>query len=485
MSSNRTESKQDSYELCFLKNGKLETLAEAHMRIKGGNAVLLCPPDSNSNTPWEQRYHAYFILEGQWAEKDEGFNIVSLPSSLDLKNQNKDAIIQMALSQAGIIKDPSTIPLKQQPSESKLSLIANDMMEEAIFPFPDSASLVFPDSASLVRFSITCRQANEDVGALLYRRKLLQHIIYGKKDEAEAMLKQASWLTDKTLLSKLLLKKDTVASYSFGLDKNNPVKMKGTALQIAAGADDFDVIISGKKVVDGMSEMIASYLRQLPEGEAEIAKQMNERFPDEKSEEERCLRDIEALNKVVKAIEDATDAECNQALAEFRQYLEPKGVITTGKQFNEKLLLHALDLYIEKYAAFGNEWRSLKNLLFWEKIICYIRRFLPANLAQTFAGNDKNLKRSLGDYFDTSFFPLNDRFSLDANFPVRTYSSDYPDSSSSICLIGSLNAAWAAFSFLSKIMLSKNSSIKNLFMEHPANSNFLFDARNITTKKFF
>ncbi len=375
-----TEEKDDSYTLHFLTDNKPETIAEARMNIKGGSAVLLYPADPNSHGQ-EAKYNACFIHKGKWVQKDKKLKTVPL-GSLNLKEKNNDAIIQMALSKAGIIKDPSTI--------------AQDMTRYVISSFLDSASLA--------NFSITCRRAKQDVRQQLHKRahaKLLQHIIYGEKDQAEAMLKQASELPDKTLLSALLLGKDTVASYSFGLDKNNPVKMKGTALQIAAGADDVDVIINGKKVVDGMAEMIASYLGQLPDGEALIAKQMQEQFPDDKSEEERCLRDMEALNKVVKAIEDATDAECKQALAEdvkpdnrceaalaeFRHYLEPKDVITTGKQFNAEFLLHAWKLYIEKYAekyaAFGGV-DSFRDMLFWHKIIGYIRRFLPANLAHAF-----------------------------------------------------------------------------------------------------
>src|SRR3990167_8347503 len=286
-----TEEKNDSYTLHVLTDDKLETIAEAHMNIKGDSAVLLYPADPNSNGQ-EAKYNACFIHKGEWVQKDKQLKTVSL-GSLNLKEKNNDLIIQLALSKAGIIKDPSTI--------------AQDVTRYVTLPFLDSVSLA--------RFSITCRRAKEDARPLLHKRacsKLLQHIIYGEKDQAEKMLKEASQLTDKTLLSALLLGKDTVASYSFGLDKNNPVKMKGTALQIAAGADDVDVIINGKKVVDGMAEMIASYLGQLPDGEALIAKQMQEQFPDDKSEEERCLRDMEALNKVVKAIEDATDAECKQ-----------------------------------------------------------------------------------------------------------------------------------------------------------------------------
>ena len=234
----------------------------------------------------------------------------------------------------------------------------------------------------------------------LLTHHLLTLVVRGEKNAAEAMLQQASLFKDKTLLEALLSSKDTVASYSFGLDRNNPVKVKGTALQIALIADDVDVIIDGEKVVDGIAEMILPYFKKLTDGEELIAAQLQVDPAEEKKEQERSARDLEALEKVLKALETVTNAEAEAALAhdakednpaeaaliEFRNALEPKEVVTFGrKQFNPALLLRALELYDEKFAAFGNTWDAPKNKLFVRKIIGYIDRFLSACTGQVFA----------------------------------------------------------------------------------------------------
>jgi hypothetical protein len=104
-----------------------------------------------------------------------------------------------------------------------------------------------------------------------------------------------------------------------------------------------------------------------------------------------------------------------KAIYQFRNYLEPRGVISIGKQFNVGLLEEAFKLYDRKYELFGNRWDSAKNMLFWQKVIGYIQRFLPASYAQAFAQgiyyiveNGEKLKRSLEFRHDKNifFFPL-------------------------------------------------------------------------------
>jgi hypothetical protein len=104
-----------------------------------------------------------------------------------------------------------------------------------------------------------------------------------------------------------------------------------------------------------------------------------------------------------------------KAIYQFRNYLEPRGVISIGKQFNVGLLEEAFKLYDREYELFGNRWDSAKNMLFWQKVIGYIQRFLPASYAQAFAQgiyyiveNGEKLKRSLEFRHDKNifFFPL-------------------------------------------------------------------------------
>lgn len=196
--------------------------------------------------------------------------------------------------------------------------------------------------------------------------QLLLHVVHGEQNEAEAMIKREP---------RLLLEKRTIEDYSGR-------KIHGTALQIALGAED----ISIKEQQEAMVEMIMRYLKLLPNSELEIAKQWNEQFPAgyEEQEKERAKNDLVALNKVVSAIAASrTDQDCEAALAEFRNYLNPKGIIKTGKHFNAELLVEAFKLYDENYDCFGG-WDSRQNNLFWRKVIGYIERFLPACEAQAF-----------------------------------------------------------------------------------------------------
>jgi hypothetical protein len=104
-----------------------------------------------------------------------------------------------------------------------------------------------------------------------------------------------------------------------------------------------------------------------------------------------------------------------KAIYQFRNYLEPRGVINIGKQFNTGLLGEAYKLYDEKFLHFGSS-HSAKNMLFRKKVIGYIQRFSPASYAQAFAQgiyyiveNGEKLKRSLKFRYDKKnilFFPL-------------------------------------------------------------------------------
>ena len=274
------------------------------------------------------------------------------------------------------------------------SRLPTDVMEDVL------ASLL--DTPSLSTLSSVSHQSSFFAKPLLQKRKiekLLQHVAYGQQKAAEAMLKEDP---------NLLLEKAIVEDYSFGKDEKNLRKIEGTAFQIALGAEDFD-----------MCEMMLRYFDQLPYGKTLKLQQISEQFSEnngDKTEEERCFRDFEALDKVVKAIAEAKENDdCEAALDQFRAHLEPRGVIKKGKHFNTQLLLRALELYDEKYAAFGNRCDSPKNILFWRKIIGYIQRFLPAHYAQAFSQGlfsiikkGEKLNRSLIFRYDNAcFFPLN------------------------------------------------------------------------------
>lgn len=183
--------------------------------------------------------------------------------------------------------------------------------------------------------------------------------------------------------------------------------------------------ITGHIHEESMAEMIMRHLRKLPNGEAEIAKQVNEQFPAgwEIEEEKRVKRDKEALLALFNAVkaEKMNASDIHIAIWRFRDYLEkendPKIIIKAGKQFNEQILFDALDIYTKYY----NKHRISKNSMFWQAVIGGIQRYFPANMAQellqgahfiTKAGS--KLRRSLqfrnklsSISSDNYFYPLN------------------------------------------------------------------------------
>ena len=200
----------------------------------------------------------------------------------------------------------------------------------------------------------------------------LQHIIYGEQNEAEAMLNEHQ--NNPDMLRKLLTAKVTVTDYSGR-------RIYGTGFRMALGAVD----IGYHPDEECMVEMLQKWMRKLPDGETLMAAQIAQQFSKgyEEREKQRIKDDEAALIKVLDAIgKSNNNAECELALQEFDNYLKPKGVIRTGKHFNEKLQEKAYELYSLRYAAFGGSWDSHKNLLAWRKVIGRIQRNYTACLAQ-------------------------------------------------------------------------------------------------------
>jgi hypothetical protein len=234
----------------------------------------------------------------------------------------------------------------------------------------------------------------------LLLNKFLLHVVRGEQEEAESLVQ---------IFPELLLLKGKVTDYSGR-------EIEGTALQIALGAED--VRYHENEVC--MVEMLEKYFKKIPNDEAEKIKQIKEQFPPgwEKIEAERHKNDMQALHQVVEAIAKAPEGdECEEAIQAFRNYLAPKRVIKTGKHFNTQLLVEAFKLYHNKKRGyqFGG-YNGHKNELFWRKVIGYIERYVPANLAQALCQDPqyivehkKKLRRSLKfRYYHArgSFYPL-------------------------------------------------------------------------------
>src|SRR3990167_1687160 len=270
----------------------------------------------------------------------------------------------------------------------------------------------------------------------------LTHVVRGEKAQVEAMIQR-----DPRLLLEKMQVKDEAGRTIYG-----------TAYQIALGAKDVSPFPENK--IEEMAEMLERYLAE-HFGEEERNKQYNEQFPEgfEKQEEARRKSDSFELNKVFAAIKkDKTTglAEAKKAVAEFQNYLENQieDVITTGYHFNEALFQEALKLYDEHYNDFGG-FDSAKNRLVAIKLIGFIERFFPANLAQAMCdgiGRVVNEKKMLtrGKLLDDKKTPF-----FDPNLGVSHFVYSYYGA-------GLRVDGWASPILLvdvSKLMSSKNNNL--------------------------
>ena len=192
-------------------------------------------------------------------------------------------------------------------------------------------------------------------------RKLLWFVLRGEKHRAEELILQD---TD------LLLGEDQM------LD-NSARQPYGTALGMALGAGDFTLYNynGNKNLGEGMVEMLIRHLIKWPDGKIEIAKQILKQFPEgwEKQEKKIQEEDFQALNKVWKAISASRHPDtCEASVLEFQDHLKPKGVITTGKHWNLKLLYEAINMGYNK--PFHDK---IKNDLFYNRVIGFIQTLAP------------------------------------------------------------------------------------------------------------
>ncbi|OYK80330.1 hypothetical protein CbuD7D7780_05735 [Coxiella burnetii] len=243
----------------------------------------------------------------------------------------------------------------------------------------------------------------------------LEHVAKGNQVEVGKTLEQYGAL--------LLWQEGQAETYAKDLN-GDPVIVRGTALQIALGAED-----------EGMVEVIVGFLDAVDPDEK--YRQYQAQFPteEEKAESLRQQEDLEALQTIITTIGNASPRACAQvldheenisdndeeskmllaALNVFRSDVKPKGVIRTGKHFNMQLLIEVFKLYNKNYDTdtFGS-FDSYKNNLYWRKVIGYLQRFVPACYAQAFAQglyyiveNDEKFRRTFDfRYGGGEFYPL-------------------------------------------------------------------------------
>lgn len=106
---------------------------------------------------------------------------------------------------------------------------------------------------------------------------------------------------------------------------------------------------------------------------------------------ETAFKELENYLKQIALVKNPKfNFEILKAIYQFRNILEPEGVVTTGKHFNHKLLVEAAALYDKNQNNFGHnipnaKWLAPKNKICWQKVLGYIERFAPACDAQIIA----------------------------------------------------------------------------------------------------
>ena len=197
---------------------------------------------------------------------------------------------------------------------------------------------------------------------------------------------------------------------------------------------------------EGMIEMLMRHLGEMPDGEEMIAKQIGERFSPEweEQEEKRHQADLEQLRKVRDALtavgtnKDRDGMKYSAALLEFKKHLAPKGVITTEKHWNARLLAAAFEMGEKEW--YRDEYR--KNDRYYNEVIGFLNLLAPACRAMEQAQGllylsrgekfNRNLKYRFGhgSYFPISSaagFQLGSSSWVDCYFGERTHGRPHAD----------------------------------------------------------
>lgn len=190
------------------------------------------------------------------------------------------------------------------------------------------------------------------------------HILWGRLDEAEALVQQYS----------------SILKYSIETKDPCGRRVAGTLLQIAAMAGDFNLKKNAAENDDGMVERLTKAGGVSKE---EVAKQLHAVLFSEEAKKENEQRNKRILAALIEFAENIiqTDLignnfeEFKEAQAKYQLYInkfrealmpDPNEVITSGFIFDSQILFEAAKWFEDKknLDRFGG-WRKLKSDLFW------------------------------------------------------------------------------------------------------------------------
>lgn len=225
-------------------------------------------------------------------------------------------------------------------------------------------------------------------------KSLLEAILRGDPDAAREISEKYPIL----LLEKLAEEECAVAP--------SGQKANAKPYQIALATEDTQ-----------MASMLKAQLLKVAD-EKEATAQFNEQFPEgwKEAENNKWIPIFNQLDSLTQTIRDAQpgdiissgqpeykltvreESKVAIALAQFRSMLEAMldEIATIGRHFNLDLLQKAFQIYNSHYQNyFGNDSSDPRAMLFWQQIIGYIQRVLPANYAQAFCDGLCNTTQKL------------------------------------------------------------------------------------------
>lgn len=272
--------------------------------------------------------------------------------------------------------------IENHPAENGLQALTNDVLK---FSIVREQGLNLQDVKNL---SMTCTAMRGLFQPEIEHRvvtRLLLHVVHGEQAEAEKMI---------IANPRLLLLSASVIDYS------GRKIQSVTALQCAFGAKDI-----------AMYDMLLSHLLKLDGGGKAAFKQVNDKFtkpsfPDY-SDDEIFVKLAVSIDKDP-CHDKKVGVETQHLLDVFRRKFKP-GVIETGYHFDMRNLLAA----ITAYQHHCDKWNENQCRLYWNQVMGYLERLLPANVAQDLCQglvnvieNHEPSKRSLKLFNGDAYYPL-------------------------------------------------------------------------------
>lgn len=226
------------------------------------------------------------------------------------------------------------------------------------------------DKATFSRLCLTTHRFYQPEFDKQSAKKLLKHVLQGKKSEALKMIEANP---------KLLFIRATAEDYAKDLDDHRRIIQGWSPLEAMFGTGDIDM--QKAVLTTQLGWWNQAYVDQVPNGRELAAAQLHEKFPNGFDYPPSTYD----YSPVVKAItNDQTliqtgrlSPETEETLAKFRKDFMP-GVVKQGFHFNLNDLIKACEVYNENYRL----WNDNQESLFWRKVIGFLERLVTAFDAQ-------------------------------------------------------------------------------------------------------